>query len=117
MKTRLLLPLALCSVALLSGCVYDDGYAVRHVSVSTGTPYYGRYDAYSPYYSYSGRRYYRDGGRYVYYRDNRPAYVTTLPSRAVYVTPSRSPSPSYRAVSPYYRPVPHRHRHHDCDDE
>lgn len=117
MKTRLLLPLALCSVALLSGCVYEEGYAVRDVSVSTGAPYYGRYDADSPYYSHSGRRYYHEGGRYVYYRDDRPTYVTALPSRAVYVTPSRGPG--YRAVSPHYRPVPlhHRHRQHDHHDD
>lgn len=115
MKIRLLLPVALCAVALLSGCVYDDGYGVRHVSVSTGRPYYyGGYSDYTPYYSHSGRRYYRDGGRYVYYNSSRrPAYVTSVPTRAVYVTPSRHSSSNYRTFSPSYRPgPPHRHHRH-----
>jgi hypothetical protein len=92
MKTKLILAVALCGAALLSGCVYDEGYGVRRVSISATTSpyYYGDYDAYTPYYSYSGRRYYRSNNRYVYYGANRrPYYVRRLPSRAVYVTPPR----------------------------
>lgn len=91
MKKNLLLVVALCGASLLSGCVYDDGYAVRRVSVTTGSPdYYGDFDPYTPYYSYSGRRYYRSNNRYVYYADRRPYYVSTLPSRAVYINPPRT---------------------------
>jgi hypothetical protein len=89
---NIILTTALCGATLLAGCAYDDDdYAVRSVSVSTGAPaYYGDYDEYTPYYSHSGRRYYRSNNRYVYYStDRRPYYVTTLPSRAVYVTPPR----------------------------
>lgn len=110
MKTKHILPIGLCSILLLAGCVYEEGYGVGHVSVSTGRPYYyGSYDEYTPYYSYSGRRYYRSDGRYVYYNaDRRPYYVTSVPRRAVYVTPPR-------AVPP---PVVRHHRHHhDHDDD
>src|SRR5688572_10744075 len=98
MKKNLLLLSALCGATLLSGCVYDE-YGTRSVTVSTGSPYYGSYDEYSPYYSYSGRRYYRSGGRYVYYSNRRPYYVASLPSRAVYITPSRRVV-STRVVTP-----------------
>jgi hypothetical protein len=106
MKKNLLLPV-LCGAVLLTACEYDDhDHAVRHVSVSTDSPYYGDYDEYSPYYSYSGRRYYRTGNRYVYYQDRRPYYVTSLPTSAVYMTPSRSTSSTfygdYDEYSPYY---------------
>jgi hypothetical protein len=91
MKKNLLLTAALCCAALFAGCEYDDDdYPVRRVSVSTDTPdYYGDFDEYTPYYSYSGRRYYRTANRYVYYSDRRPYYVTSVPTRAVYVTPPR----------------------------
>ncbi len=91
MKMNLLLATAISGAFLLSGCVvYDEPYAVRHVSVSTGSPYYGSYNEYSPYYSYSGRRYYNSNGRYVYYSGRNPYYVSSLPSHAVYVTPRGS---------------------------
>lgn len=108
MKTNLLFAAVLCGATFFAGCEYDDGYAVRRVSVTTGTPYYGNFNEYTPYYSYSGRRYYRTGNRYVYYTDRRPFYVTTLPSRAVYITP-----PRHTTVS---RVVRHHHRDWDDDD-
>lgn len=113
MKIQLLLPSAVCGLSLLSGCVYDEGYGVRRVSVSTGTPYYyGDYDEYTPYYSHSGRRYYQSNGRYVYYANRRPYYVASLPSRAVYTTPPRRISGSVGVTS---RRVVRHHRHHDDD--
>lgn len=104
MKTKLILATALCGATLLTGCTYEDGYGVRRVSVSaTTSPYYGDFDEYTPYYSYSGRRYYRSNNRYVYYTNNRrPYYVSTLPSRAVYVTPPRHTT----------RRVVRQYRHH-----
>src|SRR4029450_6731367 len=88
---------ALCSATLFVECEYDDDddYAVRHVS-PTGA-YYGDFDEYTPYYSYSGRRYYRTGNRYVYYQERRPYYVAAVPSGAVYINPPRS-----RPVGTYY---------------
>ena len=88
MKTHPLLTAALCGACALSGCVYDEyGNPVpvaTSVSVSAGSPaYYGPYDAYTPYYSHGPRRYYRSSGRYVYYDNRRPYYVSTLPGRAV----------------------------------
>ena len=97
MKNKLVLLAASCSAIFLSGCLYDDGYGSRSVTVSTGgySPYYGDgYDKYSPYYAYSGQRYYRSGSRYVYYSNNRPFYVTRLPSGANYVTPPQHRSPT-----------------------
>jgi hypothetical protein len=92
-----LLITALCGATLLVGCEYDDDddYAVRHVS-TTGA-YYGDFDEYTPYYSYSGRRYYRTGNRYVYYTQRRPYYVAAVPSGAVYINPPRT-----RTVATYY---------------
>jgi hypothetical protein len=101
MNKNLLLISALCGATFLSGCVYDESYGSRRVTVSTGSPYsyYGDYDEYSPYYSYSGRRYYRTGSRYVYYSNRRPYYVSSLPSRSIYITPSRRVV-STRVVTP-----------------
>lgn len=103
MKTSLLLLTALGGLTILTGCVYDDdGYRRRSVTVSTGGYYpAGEYDEYSPYYAYSGRRYYRTGGRYVYYSNSRPYYVTTVPSRARYITPVRRHRGEIRVVSRY----------------
>ena len=84
MKTSILCLTASFCGLLLGGCVIeDDGYYARRVTV------YGDYDEYSPYYAYSGRRYYRTGNRYVYYTDSRPYYVTNLPYGARYITPIR----------------------------
>lgn len=108
MNKRFLIAVAL-SATFFPACEYDDDdYAVRRVSITTGSPvYYGDFDEYTPYYSYSGRRYYRTGDRYVYYSSRRPYYVTTLPTRAVYVTPPRHTTVT-RVV---------RHRDHDDDDD
>jgi hypothetical protein len=95
MKKNLLLAAALSGAALFAGCEYDEDdhyhdHAVRHVSVTSGTPvYYGDFDEYTPYYSYSGRRYYRTADRYVYYTDRRPYYVRTVPTSSVYINPPR----------------------------
>lgn len=104
MNKNFLLISALCGATLLSGCVYDEYGTRRSVTVSTGSPYsyYGGYNEYSPYYSYSGRRYYRTGSRYVYYSNRRPYYVSSLPSRATYITPSRRVV-STRVVAPIDR--------------
>ena len=102
--SRLLLPAALCGILLCAGCVYDEAYGVRRVTVSTGSPaHYGDYDEYTPYYSHSGRRYYQRDGRYVYYSGHRPYYVRTLPTHATYITPSRTTS---------HRRVVHHHDRH-----
>jgi hypothetical protein len=88
MKKRLLFLAASCSALFLGGCVYEDGYGTVRVSNEGYSPYYaGEYDEYSPYYEYSGRRYYRSNNRYVYYSNSRPFYVTSLPSEARYITP------------------------------
>ena len=91
-----------CAALLFTACEYDDeDHHPRRVSVSTNGYYGGDYDEYSPYYSYSGRRYYRTGSRYVYYTDNRPYYVTALPSSARYITPRRSHYRSDSSVRTY----------------
>jgi hypothetical protein len=109
MKTNHLLAAVLGCATIFTGCEYDDDdYATRHVSVTTETPYYsGDFDEYSPYYSYSGRRYYRTGNRYVYYSERRPYYVASVPTGAVYTTPPRrTVSADYYGdfdeYSPYY---------------
>ncbi len=113
MKTNPLLTAALCGACFLTGCVYDDGHSVGQVSVSAGTSpdYYGEYDAYTPYYSDGPRRYYRADNRYVYYDNRRPYYVTTLPGRAVYVTPNRQVVHSRPVV--HSRSVARRSYYHD----
>lgn len=110
MRMKFLFAAVLCGTGLLAGCEYDDDddYAVRRVSVSTGTPYYGDFDEYTPYYSYSGRRYYRTADRYVYYSDRRPYYVRSVPARSVYITPPRHTTTVSRVI---------RHRDHDDDDD
>ena len=110
MKKNLLLAAVLCGAALLAGCEYDDDdYPVRRVSVSTDAPeYYGDFDEYTPYYSDSGRRYYRTANRYVYYSHRRPYYVASVPRRAVYVTPARHTTTVTRVV---------RERELDDDDD
>jgi hypothetical protein len=98
-----------CGGTLLAGCVHDDYLddvnedeepSIRRVRVTTVSPgyYYGDFDEYTPYYSYSGRRYYRTNNRYVYYADRRPYYVTTLPARAVYITPPRRRTTETRVI-------------------
>lgn len=102
MKTLPILLGLSCTALLFTACEYDDeDHHHRTVSVSSGGYYGGDYDEYSPYYSYSGRRYYRTGSRYVYYTDNRPYYVTTLPSSARYITPRRSDYRSSGSVRTY----------------
>jgi len=102
MKTNLLFAAVLGGACLFAGCEYDeDDYATRHVSVTAETPYYyGDFDEYTPYYSYSGRRYYRTANRYVYYSNRRPYYVTSVPTGAVYTTPPRHTTTVTHA--PYY---------------
>jgi hypothetical protein len=108
MKTPLLLLAASCGALALTGCTYDDddGYHSRSVTISSDSDgYYGDFDEYSPYYSYSGRRYYRTGNRYVYYSNRRPYYVTTLPSSATYITPRRTSRVVVANEAPYYNAV------------
>jgi len=104
MKTStFLFAISFCGL-LLGGCVYDDdaGYRSRTVTISReGNNPYGEYDEYAPHYSYSGRRYFRTGGRYVYYSDRRPYYVTTLPTGARYTTPVRQQRGEVRVVNQY----------------
>src|SRR5689334_19899447 len=105
MKKNVLFAVVLGGAVLLTGCEYDDDdeHVVRRVSVTTDAPYYGEFDEYTPYYSYSGRRYYRTGSRYVYYADRRPYYVAALPGRAVYITPPRHTTTVTRVVRrPHY---------------
>ena len=103
MKTLPILLGLSCTALLFTACENDDDdYRARSVSVSTGGTYYGGdYDEYSPYYASSGRRYYRTGSRYVYYTDNRPYYVTALPSGADFITPRRGDYRSSTAVRTY----------------
>jgi hypothetical protein len=110
MKTNLLFATVLGGAFLFAGCEYDeDDYATRHVSVTSETPYYyGDFDEDTPYYAYSGRRYYRTANRYVYYSDRRPYYVTSVPAGAVYTTPPRHTTTVRRVV---------RHHHDDDDDD
>ena len=100
MKTNFTLAAILCGATLLTGCASDVRRgdvdeevepSVRTVRVTTVSPgyYYGDFDEYTPYYLYSGRRYYRTNNRYVYYVERRPYYVSSLPARSVYITPPR----------------------------
>ncbi len=96
MKTPFFLLVLVPCASLLSSCVYDDGYAYRQVSVSASTPsYYGDFDEYTPYYSHANRRYYPSQGRYVYYDNQRPYYVRSLPRAAYHVAPQRHVSVSH----------------------
>ncbi len=104
MKTSLLIPTAVCGLCLFTACEYDEEYGGRRVTtVSSGaSAYYGDYDEYAPYYAYSGRRYYQRDGRYVYYDNRRPYYVSSLPSAAAYTTPRRGTASVSVSTSPAY---------------
>ena len=98
MKKLLLLLLGSLATLFLGGCVIEEGYTGVAVSRGGYAPGYyddGGYvadaDYYDngPYYLYGGRRYYSSGGRYLYYVDRRPTYVTSLPYGARYITPQQ----------------------------
>lgn len=93
MKKLILLLLACTATLFLGGCVIEEGYTGVAVSRGGYSPGYyddGGYGAdvnyydNSPYYLYGDRRYYSSGGRYLYYADQRPVYVTNLPYGARY---------------------------------
>lgn len=110
MKTLALLPAVCGTLCLFTACEVGEDYGGSRVSsltVDAPEDYYGDYDEYTPYYSYEGRRYYRHGGRYVYYSDRRPSYVATLPARATYITPSRRGVKTTTVIT----------RHHRDDDD